>query len=235
MDIVLVPGFWLTADSWAPVLPALQRTGHTVHPLTLPGKRPGEHEADSATRIGLADHIEATIAVVDSLPHPLTLVGHSGGGAIIHGVVDARPHAVSRAVYVDSGPLADGACINPDLPATGGWIPFPGWEAFEDADLRDMTPPARAAFDALAVPEPAGVAQDAMRLTNPARYDVPVTVICCEFPASMMRELMTAAHPYAAELARCRDVTLLDLPTGHWPQLTRPTDLEAMLVEVIGT
>ncbi len=62
-------------------------------------------------------------------------MGHSGGGTIIHGAVDARPDKVERAVYVDSGPLGEGGVINDELPAEGDDIPRPPWESFDDADL----------------------------------------------------------------------------------------------------
>ena len=94
MDIVLIPGFWLDASSWDPVIPVLEERGHRVHALTLPGK---QRDADRAG-IGLRDHIDAVIAVLDSLDEPAVLVGHSGGGAIAHGVADARPDKVRRVV-----------------------------------------------------------------------------------------------------------------------------------------
>jgi pimeloyl-ACP methyl ester carboxylesterase len=37
MDIILIPGFWLDASSWAEVAPALERAGNRVRALTLPG------------------------------------------------------------------------------------------------------------------------------------------------------------------------------------------------------
>lgn len=49
---------------------------------------------------------------MDGLPGKMALVGHSGGGAIIHAAVDARPDKVERAIYVDSGPLGEGGVIN---------------------------------------------------------------------------------------------------------------------------
>jgi len=40
-------------------------------------------------------------------------------------------------------------------------------------------------------------------------------------------------HPYVRELAQIREVDFIDLPTGHWPQFTRPRDLgEAILASV---
>lgn len=231
MDIVLIPGFWLDASSWDPVVPALEARGHRVHPLTLPGK---ESKTADRAGIGLRDHIDAVVRLLDGLPDPVVLVGHSGGGAIAHGVADARPGKVRRVVYVDAGPLGDGGVINDELPVVGDAIPLPDWEVFEAEDLRDLDEGLRARFREVAIPEPKGVASDAQRLSDPRRYDVPITVICCEFPSEMLREFMAADHPYTAELKAVRQKEFVDLPTGHWPQLTRPADLAAVLAEVVG-
>jgi hypothetical protein len=40
-------------------------------------------------------------------------------------------------------------------------------------------------------------------------------------------------HPYVAELARIKDVKLVDLPTGHWPQLTKPRELATAILAAI--
>lgn len=230
MDIILVPGFWLDASSWSEVTPPLAAAGHRVHPLTLPGL-----ESTEAARagIGLRDHIEAVVAVIDSLDGRVVLVGHSGGGAIIHGAVDARPDRVVRAIYVDSGPLADGGVINDDLPAEGDGVPLPPWEAFEEDDLTDLTEPLRAAFRARAVPQPRAVASDEQHLHDPRRYDVPVTVVACEFPSSALAGWIEAGYPQASELGLIRQVEYVDLPTGHWPQFTKPAELAAVILAAV--
>jgi pimeloyl-ACP methyl ester carboxylesterase len=230
MDIILVPGFWLDASSWSEVTPPLVAAGHRVHPLTLPGL-----ESADAPRagIGLRSHIDAVVAAVDAIDGPVVLVGHSGGGAIIHGAVDARPDRVARAVYVDSGPLGEGGVINDDLPAEGDDVPLPPWEGFEDADLVDLDDGLRAAFRARAIPQPRGVAQDQQRLHDVRRDDVPATVIACEFPSSLLTEWIDASHPYVAELARINDVEFVDLPTGHWPQFTKPAELGAAILAAV--
>ncbi|WP_458112406.1 alpha/beta hydrolase [Arthrobacter sp. R1-13] len=232
MDIILVPGFWLDASSWSEVTPPLVAAGHRVHPLTLPGL---ESKDASRAGIGLRDHIDAVVAAVDAVEGPVALVGHSGGGAIIHGAVDARPDRVTRAVYVDSGPLGEGGVINDQLPAEGDEVPLPPWEGFEDADLTDLNEELRAAFRARAIPEPRGVSSDRQHLQDERRYNVPATVIACEFPSSLLIEWMDSGHPFVAELARIRDVEFMDLPTGHWPQFTKPAELgEAILAAVDG-
>jgi len=228
--LVLIPGFWLDGDSWGEVLPALTAAGHTVHALTLPGKE--SLDADRSG-IGLADHVAAVVRFVDTLPSGVMLVGHSGGGAIAHGVVDQRPDAIARVVYVDSGPLGDGDHINDELPVVNGEIPLPDWSVFGEEDLVDLDEGLRANFRSIAVPEPAGVANDLQQLVDPRRYDVPVTVICCEFPADQMREWIAAGIPFAAELAAIKDYELVDLPTGHWPQLTKPAELAQAILAAV--
>ena len=67
MDIILVPGFWLDASSWSEVTPPLVAAGHRVHPLTLPGLE----SVDAArTGVGLREHIDALVAVIDSIENP---------------------------------------------------------------------------------------------------------------------------------------------------------------------
>lgn len=231
MDVILIPGFWLDASSWDPVVPALRAAGHRPHPLTLPGME--SVDADR-TGIGLQDHVAAVVEVVDRLEGPVVLVGHSGGGAVAHAVADARPDRVARVVYVDAGPLGEGGVINDELPVVDGEIPLPDWSVFEEEDLVDLDDDLRAAFRARAIPTPKGVAYDRQRLTDERRYDVPVTIIACEFPSGMLQQLIAQEHPMTAELARVRDVTYVDLPTGHWPQLTKPAELAEVLVQAVG-
>jgi pimeloyl-ACP methyl ester carboxylesterase len=230
MDLVLIPGFWLDAASWDDVAAPLRDAGHRVHALTLPGLE--SRDADRRG-IGLRDHVDAVIAVVDSISDPVVLVGHSGGGAIAHAVADARPDRIARVVYVDAGPLGNGASINDQLPEVDGEVPLPDWSLFEAEDLVDLDESLRERFRAIAVPEPMGVARDLQVLSDERRYTVPVTVIACEFTTDMIREWMAAGSPFVAELARIDDVELVDLPTGHWPQFTRPNELAAAILAAV--
>jgi pimeloyl-ACP methyl ester carboxylesterase len=230
MDLILVPGFWLDGSSWGRVTPALERAGHRVHPLTLPGK-----ESVDADRcgIGLSDHVDVVVAAVDAIDGPVVLVGHSGGGAIAHAVTDRRPDRIARVVYVDAGPLEHGDVINDGLPAVGCDIPLPDWSVLDEEDLVDLTDELRKQFRAMAVPEPARVATDPQELADERRYEVPITVIACEYPSSLYEELIGKDSPYTRELARVRERELVDLPTGHWPQLTRPAELADLILAAV--
>lgn len=230
MDIVLIPGFWLDGASWNDVASPIRSAGHTVHALTLPGL-----ESPDADRsgIGLRDHVDAVVAVVDSIAEPVVLVGHSGGGAIAHAVADARPDRVARVIYVDAGPLAHGAAINDELPVVNGEVPLPDWSVFEDQDLVDLDEDLRTKFRVMAIPEPVNVTRDKQVLSDERRYDVPSTVIACEFPSEVMKRWIAEGHPYVAELAKMKDVEYVDLPTGHWPQLTKPRELAEVILAAV--
>src|SRR5688572_11819822 len=230
MDIVLIPGFWLDGGSWDEVAAPLRDAGHIVHALTLPGLE--SRDADRAD-IGLRDHVDAVISVVDSIAEPVVLVGHSGGGAIAHAAADARPDRIARVVYVDSGPLGDGDVINDEFPLVNGEVPLPDWSEFEDEDLVDLDDELRERLRSIAIPEPSRVARDKQVLSDPRRYDIPVTVISCEFPTAMLREWLSKEDPYVAELGKVKDFELVDLPTGHWPQLTRPRKLAAAILTAV--
>ena len=230
MDLVMIPGFWLDGASWDEVAAPLAAAGHTVHQLTLPGLT---RDATDRADIGLRDHVDAVIDVVDAIAGPVVLIGHSGGGAVAYAVADARPDRIARVVYIDSGPLAEGGVINDELPAEDGEVPLPDWSLFDDESLVDMTDKIREHFRSIAIPEPARVTSDRQVLSNPLRRDVPSTVICCEMSADTLRELMAAGHPFVAELAKLTDCELVDLPTGHWPQLTKPAELSRLILSAV--
>jgi pimeloyl-ACP methyl ester carboxylesterase len=233
MDIILIPGFWLDASSWDEVIPALRQAGHRVQALTLPGM---ESKDADRSQITLRDHIDAVVEAIDSVDPAsgqVVLVGHSGGGAIAHAAADARPGRVARVIYVDSFPMGEGGLINDELPVENGEVPLPDWSLFEKEDLVDLDDDLRAAFRERAIPTPVHVASDRQRLSDERRYDVPATVIACEFSSAQVREWMAQDHPAMRELARIRDVGYIDLPTGHWPQFTKPAELgQAILASV---
>jgi pimeloyl-ACP methyl ester carboxylesterase len=233
MDIILIPGFWLDASSWDEVVPALRQAGHRVQALTLPGM---ESKDADRSQITLRDHINAVVEVIDAVDPAsgkVVLVGHSGGGAIAHAAADARPGRVARVVYVDSFPMGEGGLINDELPVENGEVPLPDWSLFDKEDLVDLDDDLRTAFRERAIPTPAHVASDHQRLSDKRRYDVPATVIACEFSSAQIRAWMAQDHPGLRELSKIRDVGYIDLPTGHWPQFTKPAELgQAILASV---
>jgi len=234
MDIVLIPGLWLDGSSWDEVVPALEQAGHRTHPLTLPGM---ESKDADRTEITLRDQVDAVVGVIDSFDPTdgkLVLVGHSAGGAIAHAAVDARPDRVARVVYVGGFPVGDGDAIADGYPAENGEVPLPDWSAFEDEELAHLDAKARAEFGERAIPSPEHVTRDPQQLFDERRYDVPVTVVSTEFTSEMLREWIEQGLPPVREFTKIRDVEYVDLPTGHWPQFTRPEELGRTILASVG-
>jgi pimeloyl-ACP methyl ester carboxylesterase len=234
MIIVLIPGLWLDGSSWDEVVPTLEQAGHRTHALTLPGMESKDADRSEVT---LRHHVDAVVEVIDSFDPAdgkVALVGHSGGGAIAHAAIDARPDRVARVVYVDSWPLGNGMVINDQFPAENGEVPLPDWSLFDEEDLVDLDDELRAAFRERAIPSPVHVTRGPQQLSDERRYDVPATVIACEFSSTILREWMEQGEPNLQELAKLRDVDYVDLPTGHWPQFTRPKELGSAILASVG-
>ena len=236
MDIILIPGFWLDGSSWDEVVPALERAGHRTHALTLPGMESRDADRSGIT---LRDHVDAVASVIDSLEPD----GRQGRARRALRRWDDRARRGRRAPQ-PGGPhdlrrqrarrgrrrhqrRASGATAARCRCRTG--------PLFEDADLVDLDDELRAAFRARAIPTPVHVARDPLHLTDERRYDVPVTIIAVRVPQRAAPEVDrggTSARP--RELAKIRDVGYVDLPTGHWPQFTRPDDLGRAILASVG-
>ncbi|MGI6877172.1 alpha/beta fold hydrolase [Microbacterium sp. gxy059] len=230
MDVILLAGFWLDGSSWAAQASALERAGHRVHAPTLPGLADGD-----GADIGLQEQIDAVVALIDAAEGPVVLVGHSGGGNVAWGAADARPDRVAHVVFADAVPPPAGSAINDELPVIDGRVPFPEDRAafFDEQELIGFTEADLERFVADAIPVPARVASDPIVLRDERRRDIPITVIATTISPAQIDQLIEAGHPIASELAAVRDRTIIDLPTSHWPQLTRPEDTARILVETV--
>lgn len=243
--IVLVPGFWLGAWAWDRVAEPLRAAGHEVIPVTLPGR--AERADEGPEGIDQDTHIAA---VVDLLAernlNDVVLVGHSGGGITAYGVADRVPERLARIVYVDSGPLADGMAqfdtqdpeeqeaVRRQVEASGGKaIPVPDFDpAADPVNLAGLSDADLALLRERGTPEPWGVATTPLRLGNPARHDVPSHLVASTFPLEVVEQMLAAGHPFFAEFAAARTRGLHAVPTGHWPLLSAPAELAAVLDEI---
>lgn len=226
MDLILIPGLWLDASSWDHVVPHLERAGHRAHPLTLPGME--SPDADRS-EVGLSDHVAAVVAAIDSVDGDVVLVGHSAGGGVAHAAVDARPDRVVRVVYVGGEPRGndEGSTF---WHADGADLPLPDWDTFDDEMVADLDDDLRARISAGSVPSPIGATRDPQVLTDDRRYDVPITVVACEFPSRVYATWLAEGEEGVAELARMSTVEYVDLPGGHWPQYAQPEALAHVIL-----
>ena len=226
----MLPGYWLGASSWNQVLPPMTAAGHIAHPLTLPGL-----DAVDAPRAGvtLQTQIDAAVAEIDGCSGPVSLVAHSGASVVANGALDSRPDRVARVIYVDTLPLPERPAGESEYPIDGDSVPLPDFSAFDDSELKDLTPEQLHQFRSTAVPEPADVVTAPIELHDPRRHEVPVTMICTSMPSSVAQGFIAQHNPWVSELEQFRDVSWIDLDTGHWPQFTRPRELGDAIVAAL--
>ncbi|MCT9819993.1 alpha/beta hydrolase [Microbacterium sp. W1N] len=228
MKVILVPGLWLDASSWDPVLPALRAAGLYPLPLTMPGV--GAPASDSAD-IGISDWVDAVVAEIDRSPEPVALVGHSGGGNVVWGAADRRPDRVRRVVFVDTIPPHPGGQIS-EFPVVDGVIPFPGWDFFDDEDTHDLDAATRTASEPLTRSVPARVPTDEIVLDG-GRHGVPATLLMGALDEPEFRRLVATWGPYGEEFAAIGDAEVVRLDTAHWPQFSAPERLSELLATAL--
>ncbi|WP_127508144.1 alpha/beta fold hydrolase [Actinoplanes solisilvae] len=219
-QIVLAGGLWLDDSVWDAVVSELDGLGRTAVPVALPA-------GATAT---LDDQVAAVLAAVDASPGKSVVVGHSAACTLAWLAADARPERVSTVVLIGGFPNGDGQAYADFFPIEDGAMPWPGWEPFEGPDSADLDEQARAEFTRRAVPVPEGVAKGVVRLRDERRYDVPVVLICPEFTPAQAREWIASGD--LPELAGVKQLDLVDLDSGHWPMLTRPAELAALLAKL---
>lgn len=223
--IVLVPGFWLGAWAWDEVAALLRAQGDDVVALTLPGLEP-DHA--SPGDVSLEDQVSAIEVALDG-DGPVVLVAHSGAAVPATVAIDRNVDRIAATVWVDTAPVVDGYAM--DASFEGDALPLDAqWdEELEQGSMRDLTPVQLDEFRSRAVPEPAGAVRDAARLTDDRRLDVPGTLVCTAFSAADYRSYAQDGAPFLAGLLEHRALTLVDLPTGHWPMWSKPIELAAII------
>jgi pimeloyl-ACP methyl ester carboxylesterase len=244
-QFVLVPGAWLGGWAWRAVATRLREAGHEAFPATLTGLGDRAHlarpDVDLETHITDVENLIANEDLSD-----VVLVGHSYAGIVVEGVADRVPDRVATVVYLDTGPLPDGwstldfsppderARLERTVQEAGdGWrLPFPGVDHLGApsavADFDDAT---RDLMTRKAVAQPFGTYRQSIRLTHPfaGEYER-VAIVAGGFgmPAAQLRSIIASgAPPFGAMTGP--DWRFLELETGHWPMLTAPDRLAAML------
>ncbi|GLZ78692.1 hypothetical protein Afil01_34990 [Actinorhabdospora filicis] len=226
---ILVPGAWLGAWAWRDVAAGLRGRGHEVYALSLTGL--GERSHLAGPEVGLDTHIADIVNLVESEDlREVILVAHSYSGAPVTGAADRLGERLSRVVWVDSAPFADGmgmtAFVSPeelcDDPVS---IPFPGGANLAAGDSgRGLTAEHVALLDARAKPHPRKSYTDALSLTGGQ------TARNVLIAADDTRGMVAAGLPILSFFGE--DFDRFDLDTGHWPMLSAPGELAEVLSKV---
>jgi pimeloyl-ACP methyl ester carboxylesterase len=224
MDILLIAGLWLDSSAWDNVAAHLDASGHRAVPVSLPG------QGDGNTLATLADQTAAVIAAVDGAAGRPMVVGHSAACSLAWIAADARPDRISKVALIGGFPAADGAAYFSGFPVENGATPFPGWVEFEGPDSADLDDAAKEAIGSAAIPVPEGVTSGKVTLGDERRYDVPVVLICPEFTPAQAKEWIDEGG--VPELTKSKNVSFVDIDSGHWPMISAPADLARLLSQL---
>ncbi len=230
MDIILIPGLWLTARSWDAIVPPLEEAGHRAHALTLPGMESGEADRSAVTRQAHVDAVVEAVDAVDAADGKVLLVGHSMGGVLAWAAAAARLDRVAGVVFLASEPGV------PDesgsmFPVERDDVPLPAWDFFDDEMVADLDDDLRTRIRDGSVASPVHAVTDGLAFGDDGLYDLPVTMITAEYDAAQLKEWTDAGESGTEEIARLRNVEWADLHSGHWPQYSRVDDTVRLILE----
>ena len=221
---MLVPGFWLGAWAWDEVATDLRGRGLDVVAVTLPGL-----DGSSTSAIGLDDHAQAIRDALDDQAERRVLVVHSGAAFPATMLIDQSPGLVDRLILVDTAIPVDQTAFNADQ--VGDFTVEQAWDdLLAEGSLAGLTAEQLTTFRERALPQPHGVVTQAISLSNPERFRVPVTTICTAVDSSAYQEYAAQGVPFLAGLLD-HQVDYVDLPTGHWPMWSKPTELASVIAQ----
>jgi pimeloyl-ACP methyl ester carboxylesterase len=242
---VLVGGAWLGGWCWQKVARRLRDDGHDVYPATLTGL--GERTHLASPEVDLETHITDVVNLIEFEGlQDVVLLGHSYGGLVVTGTADKIPERISQLVYLDTAPLPDGVAVIDTYPSEArryveqqvkelgeGWKwPMPPREALATfGSLEGLDGDQLSLLASRSVAQPFGTFTQPLRLKNPDREGVPKLGIVCSFSLDRVRQMIASGSHLFRGLAGS-EWRFTELPTGHYPMLSRPEDLAELLLDL---
>lgn len=233
---VLVHGSYHGGWCWENVVPLLRNAGHEVLAPDLPAH--GE-DATPASEASLEGYAERVCGVLDSLPGPAILVGHSMAGAVISRAAELRPDGIETLVYLCGYLLRDGETMRQVSEADEEGLLVPNMVV--DPDLGAVAIRKEAARDIFygdCAAEDAERAEARLRSDPVAPLLTPMGVTEENFgrvprvygETAFDRAISPATQRRMHDALPCRKVVTME--TGHSPFYSAPEDLASELVSL---
>ncbi|GII88180.1 hypothetical protein Ssi03_61700 [Sphaerisporangium siamense] len=231
---VLVPGPWMGAWVWEPVTRGLRARGHPVSPVTLSGL--ANAEADVST-VGLATHVEDVLTLLEQEDlRDVILVGHSYSGIVAGQVADRAPGRVAHTVFVEGFLPHHGKSMLHAFPERqragelrliaenrGRW-PTP--DVTIVADGQDLSFQQANWLVERFVGHPGHTLSEPAVLTRPLEQQRATYVVCAK------DHFGGKISPDVAAMRGRPNWSFHTLNTGHWPMVSAPDQLVALLSSI---
>jgi len=233
---ILVHGAWHGAWCWQKLIPVLKAHGHRVVAPDLAGLGYDQTPLTEATLERWTDDV---CRLLDALPEPVILVGHSRGGLVVSEVAEHRPDKIKALVYLtamlvrngEAGlqalgalghtPLQDYIVASADgtsLTVRDEGIGPSFYGMCSDEDIRLAKRQLR--------PEPAQPSLTPVRVSDENFGRVPRIYIECLRDQAILPAMQKAMYTATP----CRQVISMD--TDHSPFFSAPAELARHLVDL---
>ncbi len=117
---ILIHGSWHSAWNWHKVTPLLQKAGHSVHAIDLPGMGRDKTPIEEVTFKGT---VQKLCDLIDSIEGKVILVGHSKNGIMISQAAEYRPEKIEKLIYLAAYLIPDGKTQKEySAQDTKGWL-----------------------------------------------------------------------------------------------------------------
>lgn len=94
---VLVHGSWHSAWNWHKVIPILEKQGHKVIAVDLPGMG---RDKTPIHEVKFADTVKNLCGLLDTIEGKVILVGHSKNGILISQIAEYLPEKIEKLIYL---------------------------------------------------------------------------------------------------------------------------------------
>lgn len=236
-SFVLVPGAMHGKWMWERLTPLLERAGHTVTALDLPGM--GADTSIAVEDITLAHWTNFVAEMVRAARAPVILVGHSRGGLVIGEVAERVAEQLQGLIYVTALLVPPGKTVH-DL--AGAQTNARAGASFGNSSAIVLSPEvAMAMFYNRCTPEDAAWAASQL-CPEPAQPLATPSSVTWERWGRVPRAFIECADDRVIPLERqhmmqtvapCDPVIRLD--TDHSPFLSAPDDLAAAMCRIAQT
>lgn len=233
---VLVHGAWHGAWCWYKIVPRLERAGHTVIAVDLPGL--GRDQTPLAD-VSLDTWTTTVCQVLDDQSSPVILVGHSLGGIVISQAAERRPEAVRLSVYLAAFLLPNGQSARRMMQQDGTSLLLrPGVVAADKVASTITAATLKDVFYGNCSDEDVALARSALRPQPHAPAGSPIAITEEHFgrvPRCYVECLRDNAVPLSLQKTMygqvpCQRVFTID--TDHSPFFSAPDELAALLKTV---
>ncbi len=229
-QFILIPGAWLGAWAWKPVIPLLEKEGDLALAVTLTGM--GERVHLATKDVGMSTAVQDVLNVIQyNEVDDFVLVGHSFAGKVAAAVADRARGKVRKVIYVDAfrpervrTPQGGGDPTGEFGPLPKGGFAIPLTEEIVGRIGKDVKGPNLRRMMSLATPWPIKLAADPITLSE--GYDaIREAYVFCTLSGDPVDEIVAGKWgklegPYKI------------IEAGHWPMITSPEELAKGLVEL---